>query len=154
MSWLPPGSLAAREEWSRTHPWIAGCYFGFFLSAVFAVLIAVAGRLRFGLILGAFMWPLGAVLFALLAKHRVGERADADDHPWPTYRRPWSRASDRFLTGIVTLGVLGVLASIIKLALPGRSFGDIAGLVPGALLIVLARAERKLRDDPAEASSA
>jgi hypothetical protein len=100
------------------------------------------------------MWPIGAVLFAVLAKRRFGERADAEDHPLPTYRRPWSRASDRFLTGIMMLGVLGLLATMIKLALPGRSFVDIAGFVSGALLIVLARAERKLRNDPAEASSA
>ncbi len=154
MSWLPPRSFAARAEWSRTHPWLAGCYFGFVMSALSALVFAVRGAPWFGLTFGLVMGPLTALLFAILAKRRFGERADADEQPPPTLRRMWSRASDRFLGGMMTLGVLGGMGSIIALALPGRSTMDVVGLVAGAWLATSTRAERKLRQGPARPSSA
>src|SRR5205823_6255149 len=142
-------SFAARAEWSRTHPWLAGCYFGFVMSALFASVFAVRGAPWFGLTFGLVAWPLNALLYAILAKRRFGERPDADEQPLPTLRRMWSRASDRFLGWMMALGVLSGLGSIVALAFPGRSIMDVIGLVGGIWMAASTRAERKLRQGPA-----
>jgi hypothetical protein len=119
-----------------------------------ALLFAVRRAPWFGFTFGLVMWPLTALAFAILAKRRFGERPDADEQPLPTFRRVWSRASDRFLGVMMALGVLGGLGSTIGLALPGRSILDVVGLVAGAWLATSTRTERKLRQGPARPSSA
>ena len=146
MGLLPPRSFADRYEWTRARPWLAGCYFGFFISAVFALVIVLHGAgAALSLAFVLVMWPASGVAFAVLAKRRFGERQDADEHPTPTWHRLWSRASDRFLRWTMTLGLIGAASSCISLALPGRSAWDLLTLVGAAFLTATAVMERKQR---------
>jgi hypothetical protein len=145
MSWLPPPSLGARTEWARVHPWVAGWNFGFLMAALFGVVLAFETSPWIGLAGALLIWPVTALVFAVLAKQRFGERADADEHPLPTVGRAWSQASDRFLRGMMTIGVLAALACIVGLVRSGRSVIDGVGLVSGAWLAASVFKERKLR---------
>jgi hypothetical protein len=106
---------------------------------------ALHGAALLGLVFGMIAWPPTALLFAVLARRRFGERPDADRQPLPTHRRPWSRASDRFLAGVLILGVAAGGVSIIGLALPSRSVDDLIGAVCATWLVRTALAERRLR---------
>jgi hypothetical protein len=145
MSWLPPRTIGARTEWSHAHPFLAGVYFGLFMSSFWVAAFALHGDAPIGLVFGLIAWPLTALLFAVLTKRRFGERPDADQQPLPTRGRLWSRASDRFLAGMVSFGVVGGGVSIISLALPSRSLSDLLGAVGGAWIVTTAVAERRLR---------
>jgi RHS repeat-associated protein len=68
MKWVPPRSLAAREEWAKAHPWIAGCYFGLlwgvFLPLSFPVLGSRRLSVGFALGVGLGTWILAWALFS------------------------------------------------------------------------------------------
>jgi hypothetical protein len=148
MSWLPPRTIGARAEWSNAHPWLAGCYFGLVMSGFWALAFALHGDALLGLVFGLIASPPTALLFAFLAKRRFGERPDADQQPLPTRRRIWSRASDRFLTGMLIFGVVSATVSIVSLAIPSRTFSDLLGAFGGAWLATTAAAERRVRRRP------
>ena len=46
MNWVPPKSVAARTEWAKAHPWIAGCYAGLLFSAIWTPLTVTRGTGR------------------------------------------------------------------------------------------------------------
>lgn len=144
--WLPPRDLGARTVWAAEHPWLAGGSFGLFMAVFFGAVLAVGGGVEVGLLWGLVMWPATALLFALLEKRRFGQRPDADAHPLPTTRRIWSRASDRYLFWMVTLGVAGGGASIADLVVrSGKSISGWAGVVAAVWLVTSMRSERRLR---------
>jgi hypothetical protein len=102
-------------KWAGAHPWLAGCYFGLFLSAFLAVPVMIRASVWRGALLGIVTWSVVAVLFALGLKRRWGQRSGAEIYPAPTARRIWSRTSDRFLLGGVVLGIASALASAVGL---------------------------------------
>lgn len=148
-SWLPPRKLAARREWFKAHPWLGGCYFGVMMFGFWYVALAVNGDARFGLVFGLIVVVPAALVVAIVTRFRVGEgfgeRRDADEQPGPTYKRRWSRASDRFLAWMLIVSVVVGATTIISLALPSRS---IPALIPATAAVWLAAetaAERRLR---------
>jgi hypothetical protein len=112
MRWFPPKSMAEREAWANSHPWIAGMYFGLLFWAVFPLLTVLdTKRLRSAYLFGLVMWPVTAALIAVGLKRRWGVRVDAEPRPI-SFWSPWSNASTRFLSWFQWLGVAGIAASI------------------------------------------
>jgi hypothetical protein len=109
------------------------------------VAIAFLSSASLGLAFFLVMWPATGALFAILVRRRFGERPDADQQPTPTFRRLWSRASDRFLTWTVTFGCIGGAIAAVRLALPGRSVGELFTLLCAAFFLASAGQERRLR---------
>jgi hypothetical protein len=148
MKWVPPRSMADRTKWLEEHPWIAGCYVGFFVTALVTIwgVIRTHASIWFGLAVGIPIWLLGWVLFAVLAKRRFGERPDGDSYPPPTWRRPWSRASDRFVLSWLIVGSTGVL--ILGSAFfidETERFDAIVGTAGWGIVAAMAWAERRRR---------
>lgn len=149
--WLPPKSGHARTEWAKAHPWIAGCYFGLGLGLGFPALLAMGGgsiqsvallALLAG-IAGALLWP---PYFRLAVKNRWGERPNAEAHPVPTYRRMWSRTSDRWLTWIMVLVVAaGVQTAISLVTGTGGLLLAVIFLFVSAFAVIATWAERRRR---------
>lgn len=145
--WLPPRSLADRSDWSRAHPWIAGCYFGILLAVVMCVLSVLSGApWAIALIVAIVVWFVAGSLFAALLQRRMGERPDAERYPAPTYRRLWSHVSDRYLFWLMILGIGGTAASVITLAWSRRSVSDVIALICGFWLAGSTWSERRVRD--------
>lgn len=155
MRWVPPRSLAAREAWAKEHPWLAGFYFGFFLSAALSLFFAFLGERRpsfaLAFVLGIGTWILAWALFSVGLKSGFSqrlERPSAKDHPLPTQRRPWTRASDRFLFWFMLLGIAGAVVSAADLI--GRSharWGNVVSLLAGLWFAGTTWAEKKRRRD-------
>ena len=112
MRWIPPRSLGDRTLWAEEHPWIAGCYFGLMLTVFISAFEMIRTRASIWLVLaiGVPTWVFAWVPFSLMVKRRFGQRPHAEQHPTPTWRRPWTRASDRVLSLLILMGLLGVLA--------------------------------------------
>ena len=112
------------------------------LSTVYAISVAGMQGARVAAIAGLLTWPH----FAVGIKHRSGERPDAKDHPLPTFRRPWSRASDRWLIWTMWTSAAGTIcifffffAGMLGLALA------LLALVAGVDVVVTTWMERKRR---------
>ncbi len=127
VKWFPRGSSEAREEWAKSHPWLAGTYFGFFMALAAALLQApLLGRIGMWTvaIAGLGIWVLTGLLFAIglkLGWEDWSERPGAEDHPAPSIGRPWSRLADRLLVGFLLFGAGGVASSIIVLVTGSQS---------------------------------
>ncbi len=110
--WVPPATLSARTLWARKHPWIAGCYFATIMSLAFSLLfpqlIGSPANARSRVLLALVLWLPTMLLFAMGSRRRWLERPDADAHPLPTYRRPFSNASDGFVRSFMWAGILGM----------------------------------------------
>jgi hypothetical protein len=149
MSWLPPRKLAARRKWFSARPWLAGCYFGVVTFVFFVVVSALYGRARSGLAFGLIVVPPFSLLVAILTRFRIGEgfseRHDADEQPLPTYKRRWSRVSDRYLAWMLIIGLVVGVGTTISLALPSRSLPDLIPAIAGISMAAEAAAERRLR---------
>lgn len=133
MNVLPPWKLAERVEWAEAHPWLAGFYFALLMSPVYLIIMGSTERVYLAALLGLVSWPL----FVVGVKQRWGQRPGAKDHPPPTYRRMWSRASDAFLTWFMWMGIVDViLTPLFLLAGTVRPVLGLIGLV-GALYMTL-----------------
>jgi hypothetical protein len=97
--------------------------------------------------IGVPVWILIWVFFALLVKRRFGQRPDAASHPLPTYRRLWSRASDRVLFWSPLSGTVAGLAWAGDLAARSWAMRFLAVLVLAAdgWWVSTAWAERRRR---------
>jgi hypothetical protein len=66
---------------------------------------------QFAFVFGLVAWPLTAAMFAIGLKigprRHWGERPEAERYPTPTWRRPLSRTSDRWLTWFLLGGIAG-----------------------------------------------
>jgi hypothetical protein len=155
--WLPPRSVGERFEWSRAHPSLAGFYVGFAVGMTsFVLFVGRGGSWTVGIGLGLVVWfGTGSVAVVIgqnrFGLHRFGERPDAEQQSMPTYRRMWSRASDRFLFWMMMIGIAGTVASVIGLVGSGRSVSDVITLLCGLWLGSSTALERRTR--PSEASS-
>jgi hypothetical protein len=165
VKWLPPRSLAARTEWAKSHPWIAGCYFGLLLGLVATVtsLFAMAAlwAVFFGLVLGL----AAGLLFAIgLRLHERLERPSPGTYPPPTMRRPWSRASDRFVSVFMWLGLVGGVSGVGKVAAhlvgaggfgagAGGVFTSLFGLAASIWIFTTTYLERRHRRSESEGSA-
>jgi hypothetical protein len=111
--------------------------------------LALNGDARFELVVSLIVVVPAALLVAIVTRFRIGEgfgyRHDADEQPPPTYKRPWSRVSDRFLAGMLILGLIVGVGTIISLALPSRSLPDLIPAIAGISLAAEAAAERRRR---------
>jgi len=148
MKWIPPLSLADRVAWSKEHPWIAGCYLGLVLSVLLTAwgMIRTHASIWFALAVAVPTWVLAWVLFPVLTKRRFGERANAERYPAPTYRRLWSRASDRFLSLFLVLGIAGGFISISDIVTRPRDvLGAVLTLAVSAFWVSTTWAERRRR---------
>jgi hypothetical protein len=119
MKWVPPRSSAERSEWAKVHPWIAGFYFGLLLSIFMPLVLVTRGVHRFEIIFfsisGLVSWPFFALAMKVGSKRGWGERPNAEGQPAPTWRRPWTRASDRFVVGGLLLGIASGVAWVPRL---------------------------------------
>src|SRR6266568_5267807 len=146
VNWVPPKSVAARTEWAKAHPWIAGCFAGLLFSAIWTPLTVTRGTLWTAVIFGLGGWFGTWILFAVGTKRGWGERPDAKNHPTPTLRRPLSRASDRFLLWAMLLSIAAGLSWAGGLATGSDSVVDgILGLAASAWVAGATWAERRRR---------
>jgi len=147
MNVLPPWKLSERMEWAEAHPWLAGFYFGLLMSPVYLIIMGSTERVYLALaaLEGLVSWPL----IAVGVKQRWGQRPDAKDHPPPTYRRLWSRASDAFLSWFMWMGIVGVILTPLSL-LAGtvRPALGLIGLVAALYMTRSTSMERSRRSDP------
>jgi hypothetical protein len=98
MSWHPPWSFEGRGQWARVRPWLAGFYFGLGMALLVGVYVTVRVSVVAGIAVGAaaFLWCFP--LFGLGIKHRWGLRPDTEDRPPAIFLRPWTAASDKWLS--------------------------------------------------------
>jgi len=126
MDLVPPWSLTKRQQWAEAHPLLASVYAALVGSLV-PLYVAVTGSDRFAVFLLICLW-LSIPLLAWGIKRRWGQRPDAEDHPRPTLRRPWSRTSDRWLSRFVWFYMAMGVASL---------FGLLSDEVRGSSALVL-----------------
>jgi len=107
--WIPPRTLPAREQWARENRWVAGLYFGLLLSAFMTVWYWSRWPEWYAIAGGILTWPFATIGFAAGIRRRWGQRPEPDRYPIPTRRRPWTRASDRFLMLALLIGIAGGL---------------------------------------------
>jgi hypothetical protein len=125
-------------------------YLGFVLAVASAVLVVGRGApWIFGVGIGIVVWFVCSSLFVAFGQSRFGERPDAEQEPLPTYRRMWSRVSDRFLFWMMMLGIVGTVGSVIGLVGSGRSVSDVITLVCGVWIVVGTGRERRTRQSAA-----
>jgi hypothetical protein len=111
MSWLPPWSWADRSEWTRAHPWVAGCYFGTFMAISFTAYgLIQTGAWPGVFIIGPSAGLLSGLLFGIGLKRGWDKRLEIETDAVPSLRRPWARAKEWFLVAAMVLGVLGGLS--------------------------------------------
>jgi hypothetical protein len=135
-------------DWSRQHPWIAGCYFATWMSVfvyILPLLIKTSADLEFRAVLALVTWPPTVLLFGWSVKYRVGLRPDAEDHPRPTRLAPWRWTSDRSLSAFWWLGVAGVLVTLIHWGDRSRPLGAVIGSCSSLWIVVTTWQERKRR---------
>jgi hypothetical protein len=146
MKLLPPWSLAKRQEWAEAHPWLASVYSGL-AASLLAVYIAVTKSIAFAVVLAVLIW-LSVPLFALSIKRRWGQRPDASDHPRPTVRRLWSRASDRWLSRFMWFYALVAVASVFELIRDEDRGGAAFVLFLSIVAVATTATERRRRRAP------
>jgi hypothetical protein len=136
--------MAAREGWSKSHPWIAGVYVGLLFWAVFPLLALIDSTISLGsaYLLGLVLLPVTAVLFAVGVKRRWGVREDAPRRA--TMRNPWRQATDRFLFWFQWLGIAGLVASIAGL-FGEHPWGAAVGLLCACWIAATTWSERRHR---------
>lgn len=150
MDWRPPRSLAERQEWSKAHPWIAACWFGVSFFPILVVVGLERTTLWRSIVVGVFVSAVAALLFAPLLKFATkrhwGEHPNATTLPPPTFKRMWSRASDRFLWWAMILGALAVLVSATDLATNSDHLARaLIGLIAASWWVATSWLERRQR---------
>jgi hypothetical protein len=149
MTWLPPWRFAARLEWANAHPWIAGCYFGAVVSVLaffLPVLMGASLSLTWRIVASAVTGPECAVSFAFAFKRRWAQRPDAEAFTPPTWRRMWSRSSDRFLLWWMWLWAAGaVLMATLLISGSFRPWGPALAMPIALWNATTAWLERKRR---------
>jgi hypothetical protein len=151
--WLPPATVAERYAWAREHPWLAACWFGMAIFPVYVLLGLEQWTFLQALLGGAGAATVCGVVIACAgregARHRWGERKDADDHPAPTARRMLVRWSDRSLFWQVIAGLVGIalgLSGLLGLVAGGdRPVGSTLILVSSSWFAATAWHERRTR---------
>jgi hypothetical protein len=99
-----------------------------------------------GMVVAALAALLFAPLFKLAIKRHWGEHANAERLPPPTFKRVWSRASDRFLWWAMILGGVAFLVSAIDVATNSDHFATaLIGLIAAAWIVATAWLERRWR---------
>jgi hypothetical protein len=148
MKVLPPWKRAEREEWTETHPWLAGFYGGLLVSlffAVYPIIIGGTAQPYLAAIVGLASWPLCAVGVEL----RWGQRPDAKAYPPPTYRRMWSRRSDTWLSFFMWAGLSVVILTPYFLLTGAVGTADgLIRLIPALYFALSTWMERRRRKRP------
>jgi hypothetical protein len=122
--WIPPWSLTDRMRWAKEHPWVAACYFGFYLSLVFIAaafvvppLFGITVTSRFAVGLALAITPIVTLLVGLALRGGWAERHGlAPDNP-PNLRRPLSTLPDRRLTALAWISSAAILITGLDLVI-------------------------------------
>ena len=116
MGFFPPRGRDAGKRWVQDHPWLYGLTTAMIGGEIFVAIALYdhqppGAAVMAGVLLTLIIWPV----LGLMTKRRWGLRPDADSHPDPTVRRPYSSMSRRTLMLIIGLGAFGVVTSVWKL---------------------------------------
>jgi hypothetical protein len=135
VSWFPPWSIADRTKWARARPWLSGFYFGLWMALIFGAYVAIRSGIELGFLVGGAIWAGTWPVFAIGTKRRWGLRPNIDHAAAPTIRRPFSEASDRWLSFFIWISAVGAGVLAVGLAL-GANRTVLGGFVPLALNIL------------------
>lgn len=114
---------------------LSGFYFGLWMALGFGAYVAVRSGIELGFLVGGAIWAAAWPMFAIMTKRRWGLRPDIDDAATPTVRRPFSQASDRWLSLFMWIFAVGAVVLAVGLAL-GANRTVLGGFVPLVLDIL------------------
>jgi hypothetical protein len=105
------------------------------MALVFGAYVAVRSGIELGFLVGVAIWAAAWPTFAIMTKRRWGLRPDIDDAATPTFRRPFSEVSDRWLSLFMWIFAVGAVVLSVGLAL-GANRTVLGGFVPLVLDIL------------------
>jgi hypothetical protein len=114
---------------------------------VFSAYITVRSGIGLGILVGVAIWAAVWPMFAIGMKRRWGFRPEIEDAAAPTFRRPWSQASDRWLSTFKWLSAFGAVVLAVGVV-DGMDRTILGGFIPfllDILFVLTIRNERRHR---------